>query len=129
VPQRGASMTPERVRELTGWPAEVPEVLLEAHLDLARREIAARVPAALLGHPEAMDAVAWLAAASSAPVLHTFALAGAAKVGRLEGQVEWRFLTPAEAEGFAAHCRRQADGCLARLTLSEAARGVFVAAL
>lgn len=126
-------MTPERVRELTGWPAEVPEAVLDAHLELARRQVAARVPPALAAHPEALDAVAWLAAASAAPMLHTFALSGAAKVGRLEGAIEWRFMTPAEAEGFASHCRRQAEGCLSRL-LSEAgdfraAGGLFVASV
>ncbi|WP_043700667.1 hypothetical protein [Tepidimonas taiwanensis] len=126
-------MTPERVRELTGWPPEVPDAVLDAHLDLARREVAARVPPALAAHPEALDAVAWLAAASAAPVLHTFALSGAAKVGRLEGAVEWRFLSPAEAEGYAAHCRRQAEACLSRLLSAagdfRAAGGLFVASV
>ncbi len=128
-------MTPERVRELTGWPLDVPDALIEAHLDLARREVAARVPPALATHAEALDAVAWLAAASAAPLLHTFALSGAAKVGRLEGAVEWRFLSPAEAVGFAAHCRAQAQACLSRLlalaaeTDYRAAGAIFMASV
>lgn len=125
-------MTPERVRELTGWPVDVPEDLIQAHLDQASRELAARLPGASAAGADYQDALAWLAAASTAPLLHTFAMAGAAKVGRLEGTLEWRFLAPNEAAAYAAHCRAMAEACIERLEHAigiQAAEAIFVAAI
>lgn len=106
-------MTPERVRELTGWPTDVPEPLLEAHCAAARRAVEAMTAARAGADYE--DAIAWEAARTAAPVLNTFALAGAAKVGRLEGGVEWRFLSPAEAQALAQRFAALRDAALARL--------------
>lgn len=121
-------MTPERVRDLTGWPPDVPDALLTAHLATATRAVQALTPARAGLDYE--DAIAWEAAASSAPMLHTFALSGAGKVGRLEGTVEWRFLSPQEAQAFADRCRAMRDACLARLNgASLAAAGLTLYAI
>ncbi|WP_114649108.1 hypothetical protein [Pseudothauera hydrothermalis] len=122
-------MTPERVRELTGWPEDVPEALLLAHLDAARRRIDALTTARAGADYD--DAIAWEAARTAAPVLHTFALAGAAKVGRLEGGVEWRFLSPSELEGYARRLAEMRDACLARLPAASSALSgpMFMAAI
>jgi len=124
-------MTPERVRELMGWPPDVPDALLEAHLDVAGRTLAARVPAAARSGPDWGDALAWEAARTALPVLHTFALSGAAKVGRLEGTVEWRFLTPSEIEAFQKQCADRVEACIARMlgAPAETEKGGFWAAI
>jgi hypothetical protein len=124
-------MTPERVRELMGWPPEVPDALLEAHLDLAGRTLAFRVPAAARTGPDWGDALAWEAARTALPLLHAFALSGAAKVGRLEGAVEWRFLTPSETEALQRQCAAQVEACIARMlgAPAETEKGGFWAAI
>jgi hypothetical protein len=119
-------MTPERVRELTGWPPDVPEAILLAHLSAATRTVQALTTARAGADYE--DAIAWEAAATAAPMLHTFALAGAAKVGRLEGGLDWRFLSPEEAQAFSGRCRAMRDACLARLS-GTASAGMALAAI
>lgn len=89
----------DALRNLLGWPEEVPQRTLEAHLDSAERDLQRRTGQEAPTEAQALDwedALCWLAAASALPVLNTFALSGAAKVGRLEGSVEWKFLTPEE---------------------------------
>lgn len=89
----------DALRNLLGWPEEVSQTTLEAHLASAERDLQRRTGQAAPTEAQALDweqAVCWLAAASALPVLNTFALSGAAKVGRLEGSVEWKFLTPDE---------------------------------
>jgi hypothetical protein len=124
-------MTPERMRELMGWPPEVPDALLETHLDLAGRTMAARVPAEARAGPDWGDALAWEAARTALPVLHTFALSGAAKIGRLDGTVEWRFLTPSETEALQKLCAAQVEACIARIlgAPAESEKGGFWAAI
>lgn len=121
-------MTPERVRELTGWPEDVPEALLTAHCAAAKRAIDALTPARAGADYE--EAISWEAARTATPVLNTFALSGAAKVGRLEGGVEWRFLSPEEADGLARRFAALRDACLARLPAAPGVLGdVWLAAL
>ncbi|RPE72531.1 hypothetical protein EDC62_0222 [Tibeticola sediminis] len=120
-------MTPERVRELTGWPEDVPEALLTAHLSAAKRAIDVLTVARAGADYE--EAICWEAARTACPVLNTFALAGAAKVGRLEGGVEWRFLAPHEVEALARRFAELRDGCLARLAGAAGAGGFFAAAV
>ncbi|MDW8399392.1 MAG: hypothetical protein RMK90_12615 [Acetobacteraceae bacterium] len=121
-------MTPERVRELTGWPQEVPQALLAAHCAAAKRAVDALTPAR--GGSDYEEAIAWEAARTAAPMLHTFALSGSARVGRLEGGVEWRFLTPAEAQAYARRCAELRDAALARLNgASLAAAQLTLAAI
>jgi hypothetical protein len=110
------------LRALTGWPEAVPDDLLYAHMDEALREAQA-----LTGLAEAPDdgadawasGVAWLAAASALPSLHTFALSGAAKVGRLEGSVEFRFLTPDQVAAQVAIWEGKGRSLLMRLAAGE----------
>lgn len=119
-------MTPERVRDLTGWPEDVPEALLLAHLAAARRFIDALTTTRAGEDYE--EAIAWEAARTAVPLLNTFALSGAAKVGRLEGGVEWRFLAPHEVEALGRRFAALRDACLARLAPVQAAAGGFFAA-
>ena len=89
---------------LKAWanlPAETPDALINRHLDaakaaLARRTGRGRAPAGLAAEWQEAHTVAALA--SLYPWLHTFALDGAARVGRLEGSVEARFLDAAEVD-------------------------------
>lgn len=119
-------MTPERVRELTGWPEDVPEALLLAHLAAAKRAIDGQTTSRAGADYE--EAICWEAARTVCPLLNTFALSGAAKVGRLEGGIEWRFLAPHEVEGLARQFARLRDQCLARLAPAAASVGGFYAA-
>lgn len=97
----------DHLRRYANLAPEVPESLLETHVASAegdlRRSLTVEVPP-----PPAVslweEAVTVKALASLLPWLHTFALDGAAKVGRLEGTVEFRFLTP---EDVAALVRAQ----------------------
>lgn len=93
------------LRDLTGWPEEVPDSLLYAHGDEAADEMLrlTGVSEAPTGSEDRWArSLAWLTAASALPSLHTFSLSGAAKVGRLEGGVEFRFLSAAEVAALAA---------------------------
>jgi len=113
-------MTPAELRTLMGWPAEVPEDLLARHIDSAERalrpRLAAEPPAeGADGRQDWVDAVLWRAAASVVPTIHTFALTGAAKVGRMEGSVEWRFLGPEEARSLAEDLEARSEAALGRL--------------
>ena len=113
-------MTPQYVRELLGWPQDVPDALLQRHLDLAERELLAKLSSAPDPNTQDWwDAVALWAAASALPALHTFALQGAAKVARLESSVEWRFLAPDEWRALQEEYRRRAMEALSRLSSSE----------
>lgn len=74
---------------------------MQEHIDIAARDVALRVGAA--NPPDRYEddwgeAVINRALASALPWLNTFALEGAAKVGRLEGSIEFKFLNPAEQE-------------------------------
>ncbi len=89
--------TTAALRAYANLPSEVPEALLATHLGYAEAELrrllaVAAVPAEAVALWD--EAVTVRALASLLPWLNTFALDGAAKVGRLEGAVEYRFLTP-----------------------------------
>lgn len=89
------TVTPDRLRSFANLPAEAPEALLSIHIDAARRDLerATGLTDAPAGLSETWDEAVILKALCGAyPWLHTFALSGAAKVGRLEGSVEFRFL-------------------------------------
>lgn len=85
------------LRAYANLPSEVPEALLQAHVDSAQADLLRMVAIPALPVPaplEWSEAITVRALASVFPWLNTFALDGAAKVGRLEGTVEFRFLTP-----------------------------------
>lgn len=95
------SITPDEIRVYANLPKEVPEALLSRHAEIALRDLARAtgVDAAPEGLNEQWaEALTVRALASAFPWLNTFALDGAAKVGRLEGSVEYRFLDPEEVE-------------------------------
>lgn len=91
-------MTPtQHLRTYANLPSEVPETLLATHIAGAEAEVKrlASVGVAPVGLETVwQDAITVKALISVLPWLNTFALDGAAKVGRLEGTVEFRFLTP-----------------------------------
>jgi hypothetical protein len=89
--------TAAALRAFANLPSEVPEALLTLHLGNALTDVrrgAAANQAAVGYEAEWTEAVTVRALATALPWLNTFALDGAAKVGRLEGTVEFRFLTP-----------------------------------
>jgi hypothetical protein len=89
------------LRAYANLPSEVPDALLQVHLDNAQADLLRMVAIPALPVPaplEWSEAVVVRALASVFPWLNTFALDGAAKVGRLEGSVEFRFLTPDDVE-------------------------------
>ncbi|MFV0410238.1 MAG: hypothetical protein ACK5LJ_11255 [Paracoccus sp. (in: a-proteobacteria)] len=95
------SITPDEIRAYANLPQEVPETLLSKHIGIATRDLvrATGIDVAPVGLDEQWaEALTVRALASAFPWLNTFALDGAAKVGRLEGSVEYRFLTADEVE-------------------------------
>lgn len=75
--------------------------MLSKHIKIATRDLSRATGVA--GAPDGLDeewteALTVRALASVFPWLNTFALDGAAKVGRLEGSVEYRFLDAEEVE-------------------------------
>lgn len=97
----GAPVTPEVIRAYANLPTEVPEALLTKHIQIATRDLERATGVSVA--PEGLDetwgeALTIRALASAFPWLNTFALNGAAKVGRLEGSVEFRFQTAEEVD-------------------------------
>lgn len=107
------------VRAYANLPPEVPEALLDKHIRIAAHDLARAT--GLMGAPENKTA-AWAEAltvcalASAFPWLNTFALDGAARVGRLEGSVEYRFLDADEVEGRVQTLNARFDALVAVLT-------------
>lgn len=117
-------MTPiDRLRDYAALPSEVPDSLLSAHLDAAERFMRGRlmIAAAPSGfEPVWAEAATVKALASALPWLNTFALSGAAKVGRLDGNVEFRFLTPDEVEAREKRLLARFDELIASLQIATA---------
>ena len=113
-----APVTPEAIRAYANLPNEVPASLLERHLGVARRDLA-RVTGlndAPKGAQRLWDeALIARALASAFPWLNTFALNGAAKVGRLEGSVEARFLDAQEVDSRVAKLDARFDVLVGRI--------------
>lgn len=87
--------TPADLRTYAQLPSEVPEPFLAQHLagalrDLMRDSARSAAPEGLEAEWEEAQIVR--AYASALPHLHTFTLNGAAKVERLAGAVEFRFM-------------------------------------
>lgn len=112
------AITPAEIRTWAGLPAEVPETLLTEHIGVAARDLSRRTgqqePTAGQEDDWA-EALTVRAIASAFPWLNTFALSGSAKVGRLEGSVEYRFLTPDEVKARVDELMDQFDELVARL--------------
>lgn len=94
-------ITPAEIRVYANLPPEVPQDLLTRHIEIATRDLAAATGVIIAPdglEAEWNEALTVGALASAFPWLNTFALDGAAKVGRLEGSVEYRFLDADEVE-------------------------------
>lgn len=92
-------ITPAELRAWAGLPPEVPDLLLATHIATAARDLSRRTgsPGPAAGQEDDWaEALTVRALASAFPWLNTFAMSGASRVGRLEGSVEYRFLTPDE---------------------------------
>lgn len=118
----GAEITPAEIRAYANLPGEVPEALLSKHLRVAERDLirATGIAAAPADLGEQWnEALIVRALASAFPWLNTFALDGAAKVGRLEGSVEYRFLNPDEVEARIEALTARYAALVVRLTAPE----------
>ena len=97
----GATISPQDVRQYANLPDEVPDPLLQKHIDLGFADLCAKTGRNT--SPDGLEAI-WdeaatiRALASVFPWLNTFALDGAAKVGRLEGAVNYKFLDATEVD-------------------------------
>lgn len=97
----GASISPAEVRGYANLPSEVPDALLATHISIAWRALVADTGREDAPADHVFDwgeAQIVRALASVFPWLNTFALEGAAKVGRMEGSVDFRFLDPTDVE-------------------------------
>ena len=112
------TVTIEAIRSYANLPNEAPSALLERHLDVARRDLsrATGFEAAPKGAQELWDeALIVRALAGAFPWLNTFALDGAAKVGRLEGSIEARFLDAQEVEARVGALNARFDALVGRI--------------
>lgn len=95
------TLTPQHIRDYANLPTQVPDALLQRHIDIALRDLVRLTGRETMPDGQAeqwLEAASVRALASVFPWLNTFALEGAAKVGRLEGAVEYRFLGPDEVD-------------------------------
>ena len=95
------TITPQHIRDYASLPMQVPEALLQSHIDIALRDLVRLTGRETMPEGQAeqwREAASVRALASVFPWLNTFALEGAAKVGRLEGAVEYRFVGPDEVD-------------------------------
>lgn len=112
-------ITPGIVRAYANLPPEVPEALLSSHIGIAERDLTRRTGLSLPAAGQEGDwaeALTVRALASVYPWLNTFALSGAAKVGRLEGAVEFRFLAPDDVSARVDALMARFDDLVALLT-------------
>lgn len=119
-----ATVTPAKVRAFANLPSEVPEALLAEHIEIAERALASA--AGVTVAPEDLEkewteALTVRALASVFPWLNTFALDGAAKVGRLEGSVEYRFLDADEVDAKVKGLMSRFEELVAKVTPADPA--------
>ena len=117
------TITAQDLRDFANLPSEVPEALLNRHGERGMRELkrVTGMEAAPDGlNEEWKDAALHSALASVFPWLNTFALEGAAKVGRLESSVDARFLDATDTSERVEALREEFDR-LASLILSAQA--------
>lgn len=117
-----AVITPGQVRTYANLPSEVPEALILEHIGIATRDLISSTGE--VAAPEGMaetwaEALTVRALASVFPWLHTFALSGAAKVGRLEGSIEYQFLDPDDIEAALTRLNTRYDELVAQIAPAE----------
>jgi hypothetical protein len=118
-----ATVTPAEIRAYANLPSEVPGDLLSKHIEIAQRDLvkASGVAVAPEGHEqEWIEALTVRALASAFTWLNTFALDGAAKVGRLEGSVQYRFLDAEDVEKKCETLNNRFDELVAKMPQPDA---------
>lgn len=117
-----APITPQAVRDYANLPSEVPEPLLTKHIKIAERDLVRATGVAGASDnqlDEWEEALIVRSLASVFPWLHTFALSGAAKVGKLEGSVEYRFLDADEADAAVTRLNARFSELVSKLTPTD----------
>jgi hypothetical protein len=118
-----SNIQPNDIRAFANLPIEVPEALLSKHIGIATRDLtrATGLDAAPQDKAEIWgEALTVCALASVFPWLNTFALDGAAKVGRLEGSVDYRFLDAEDVEEKVSKLQSRFDELVAILAPDDA---------
>lgn len=115
------TITPQDVRDFANLPSEVPNTLLQKHIAIAARDLAAIIGDDVDASHQAdvSDALCNRALASAFPWLHTFSLSGAAKVGRMEGSVEYKFLDADETSAAVDDLTSRFETLAARINAAQ----------
>lgn len=99
--------------------------MLEKHIEIAKRDLIRATGVTVAADTqleEWQEALIVRALSSVFPWLNTFALEGAAKVGRIEGSVEYRFLDPEEVEAKIKNLNDRFEELVAIITPAEPAQ-------
>ena len=104
-------ITPDDIRTYANLPSEVPQSLLSEHLGHAKRQVVRTfgrdaVPTGLEGEWRELIVVGALI--SAFPWLNMVALSGLSKAGRLDGEVEFRFMDAGEVSALLERLRDRA---------------------
>ncbi len=107
----GASITTDDIRRYANLPCEAPEALLNEHLGNAKRKMRRLfgrqdVPAGLADDWRELIVVGALI--SALPWLHMITLDGVSKAGRLDGEVDFRFMDAEEVDDLLERLRDRA---------------------
>ncbi len=117
-----STITPADIRAYANLPSEVPEALLSKHTTIALRDLQRATGVMEPASDQVEDWKEALTVGALASVfswLNTFALDGAAKVGRLEGSVEYRFLDAEDVEARITALNERFNTLVARITTDE----------
>lgn len=116
-------VTNNDIQQYGNLPSQVPQQTLDEHREAAQRDVDALAGGAVVEndsrYPAYREAIIVKALASSLPFIHTFYLQGAAKVGRLEGTVEARFLDPEEVQALQDQLEDRYDELTPQLSVTE----------
>lgn len=95
------TLTTQAIRTYANWPSEVPEAFLAEHLKIAEREMK-RVFGVEVAPLEVSDDWRELLTISTIqsaiPWLHMITMDGVSKAGRLDGEVDFRFMDAEEID-------------------------------
>lgn len=97
----GASISTADIRRYANLPSEAPEALLQEHLGNAKRNARrtfGREDAPLGLEDDWRELIIVSTLISAIPWLHMVTMEGVSKAGRLEGEVDFRFMEPEEID-------------------------------
>lgn len=105
-------ITTDHIRTYANLPSEVPEALLSEHLGHAKRRVVRMfgrdaVPTGL--EDDWRELIVVGALISVLPWLHMITLDGVSKAGRLDGEVDFRFMDAEELDELLERLRDQAE--------------------